>query len=647
MRQCYSCMQSVPNDRAQICPHCGQPLEWSCDTNRFLRPGSLLQDKFVVGKVLGAGGFGNTYIGWNRVLQCKVAIKEYFPRHLSDRASSGGEVTVSGTVNQQRFRAGLLQFLEEARSIATLQDVKGVIQVYNFFEANGTGYIIMEYLEGMDVKTILKHRGQRMDYEWSRRVILTVLHTLREVHKRGILHRDIAPDNIFVTNEGVIKLIDFGAAKHATALANMHADIVLKAGYAPIEQYSKKTKQGPYTDLYAVAAMFYRMLTGVKPQPANERITDDKLRSLSELGVSIPTQAEYAIMICLNIMPEYRLQNAQDFMEALDGQNFVPVYEPKWILPEVEEEETFGERLHKMASWKKVLAVTGLVLVIGTAAFGAVTVISKMQTEKKEKVYSAEEMLPQYESKTEAEAIEDLKKYSLTPEITYQYNPDRVENTVIEMQPSAGTQISSIDTVELIVESSQTLTMPDLTGKTVSQVQSTLQDLCKSKYRKEMLTYNYTADDTTKDTCYAQSKQGDISLDELSQFQVQISWGKESNYQIDMPDLKGMSVGKARKALQRRGIASKIHVVQRIIDDAEKGNVLSQNIAVGKKLNTNKADGINYNVPPTIDVTISDGPAPTPKPTQIPQETSKPKHTPKSNKQLRDKDTKADRYFDN
>lgn len=160
-------------------------------------------------------------------------------------------MTVSGTVNQQRFRTGLLQFLEEARSIATLQDVKGVVQVYNFFEENGTGYIIMEYLEGMDVKTILKHRGQRMDYEWSRRVILTVLHTLREVHKRGILHRDIAPDNIFVTNEGVIKLIDFGAAKHATALANMHTDIVLKAGYAPIEQYSKKTQQGPYTDLYA------------------------------------------------------------------------------------------------------------------------------------------------------------------------------------------------------------------------------------------------------------------------------------------------------------------------------------------------------------------------------------------------------------
>ena len=136
------------------------------------------------------------------------------------------------------------------------------------------------------------------------------------------------------------------------------------------------------------------------------------------------------------------------------------------------------------------MAIAGLVLVIGTAAFGTVTAISTMRTEKKEKVYSAEDMLPQYESKTETEAIEDLKKYSLTPEITYQYNPDRTENTVIEMQPSAGTQISSIDSVQLTVESSQKLTMPDLTGMTVSQLQSTLIDLCKSKYQKNMLSYN-------------------------------------------------------------------------------------------------------------------------------------------------------------
>ena len=189
-----------------------------------------------------------------------------------------------------RFRKGLQQFLEEARSVAALQDIKGVVAISNFFEEHGTGYIVMEYLEGMDVKTILKKSGDKKDYEWSRQVVLTVLHTLKDIHKRGVLHRDIAPDNIFVTNEGVIKLIDFGAARHASALANMKSEVVLKAGYAPIEQYSRSASQGPYTDLYAVAALFYRMMTGQKPLPANERLNQDSLIPPSDMGIKIPEQ---------------------------------------------------------------------------------------------------------------------------------------------------------------------------------------------------------------------------------------------------------------------------------------------------------------------------------------------------------------------
>lgn len=299
------------------------------------------------------------------------------------------------------------------------------------------------------------------------------------------------------------------------------------------------------------------------------------------------------------------------------------------------------------------MAIAGLVLVIGTAAFGTVTAISTMRTEKKEKVYSAEDMLPQYESKTETEAIEDLKKYSLTPEITYQYNPDRTENTVIEMQPSAGTQISSIDSVQLTVESSQKLTMPDLTGMTASQLQSTLIDLCKSKYQKNMLSYNYTTDDTAKDTCYAQSKKGDMQVDELVQFRTQISWGKERDFQAEMPNLKGMTVDQARKTLQRRGITSKVHVLRRVVNDVAKGKVLSQNIDAGRTLNINKADRVNYNVPAKIEVTLSDGPTRTlaPKPekkqTATPHVTSVPKKTKKGNGFSDEHDMRSDVVIEN
>ena len=262
MRLCYHCMHQIEDEKVHTCPACGKPLKVRQENaSEMLPPGTVLKGKFLIGYSIGFGGFGITYIGWDQVLQRKVAIKEFYPRQITERNQDGVTVTVTDEGMKNRFRAGLQSFLQEARSLASLQDtVKGVVSIYSYFEANGTGYIVMEYLEGMDVKNILKKSGGTREYEWCRQVILTVLHTLRDVHRQGILHRDIAPDNVFITNEGVIKLIDFGAAKHTSDLINTRSDIVLKVGYAPIEQYSKTAKQGPYTDMYAVAALFYRML---------------------------------------------------------------------------------------------------------------------------------------------------------------------------------------------------------------------------------------------------------------------------------------------------------------------------------------------------------------------------------------------------
>lgn len=385
MNRCYHCMEALRDRSADSCPYCHAPLkniEW--DAKRYLKPGTILQNKFFVGEAIGKGGFGNTYIGWNEVLQCKVAIKEYFPTSLTARGTDGVTVTMKSDDAPGYFQAGLDQFLEEARNVASLQDVKGVVQIYNFFRENGTGYIIMEFLEGMDVKNILHERGNKADYEWSRRVILTVLHTLREIHKRGILHRDIAPDNIFVTKEGVIKLIDFGAAKSAATGEERQRAIVLKSGYAPIEQYTRKMEQGPYTDLYAVAALFYRMLTGKKPPAATDRMRLDRMESLKSKGVEIPESAEMAITMCLYIAPEYRLQSAGEFMEALGGRDFVPVYEPEWILPKEEEPpQTTIQKVHNLSGAKKAMIIGGIVALIVLC----VTVGTLVQKSKKSDRY--------------------------------------------------------------------------------------------------------------------------------------------------------------------------------------------------------------------------------------------------------------------
>ena len=343
MKQCYHCMHQIEKETARFCPQCRRSLAVQPVSEKYLQPGTILQGRFLVGYTLGVGGFGNTYIGWDQKLLRKVAVKEFYPKQYCCRDADRTTVIVTEEKQQERFRAGLKQFLEEARNVAALKEVPGIVEISSYFEENETGYIVMEYLEGMDVKHILSRTGGRKEYEWCRRVVLTVLYTLREIHNRGVIHRDIAPDNVFVTREGIIKLIDFGAAKHVSALSDTGSEIMLKAGYAPIEQYSRTASQGPCTDLYAAAALFYRMLTGQRPIPANERLEQDGLISPSDMGIAIPEQAEMGMMVCLNVQPKYRLQSADEFMEALEGKYYIPVYEPEWILPPMEEKRGIGK----------------------------------------------------------------------------------------------------------------------------------------------------------------------------------------------------------------------------------------------------------------------------------------------------------------
>ena len=203
MKLCYHCMSQISNDKASTCPVCGKSLTLEEQKPRFLKPGTVLGGKFVVGYHLGSGGFGNTYIGWDRILQRKVAIKEFYPEQYCGRGQDGLTVMVTDERLISRYQRGLQQFLVEARNVAALHDVQGVVEISNFFEENGTGYIIMEYLEGMDVKTILQKSGNKKDYEWSRRVILTVLYTLKEVHKEGCFTVTLHP-TIFLLPKKVL-----------------------------------------------------------------------------------------------------------------------------------------------------------------------------------------------------------------------------------------------------------------------------------------------------------------------------------------------------------------------------------------------------------------------------------------------------------
>lgn len=602
MRLCYHCMNQLEEDKLHICPYCGKSLEEQQLSAKYLKPGTVLQDKFVVGYPLGAGGFGITYIGWNKLLLRKVAIKEFYPEQYVTRMQDGVTVTVTADNLQQRFRRGLQQFLEEARSVAALQDIRGVVEISNFFEENDTGYIIMEYLEGMDVKNILKKSGDKKDYEWCRRVILTVLYTLRDIHKRGVLHRDIAPDNIFVTNEGVIKLIDFGAAKHASDLANLKAEVVLKVGYAPIEQYSRNTKQGPYTDLYAVAALFYRMLTGQKPIPANERLQNDTLVTPSQMGIQLPEQAEMGIMVCLNVKPEYRLQSADEFMEVLDGKNFVPVYEPEWILPPVDEKKGLP------AAAKAAICFAVLCVIVGGIAGGIALVhgnaankVELGDTNLDDKIIVAD-----YRGKTEKEAIAELNESGLQNiSIVYELDSEE-EGTIIRQEPQPG-ELDSDEMVTLYVSGGENqYTLEDFTGKDRDYIISRFTkynfDISCNDYpgaeMKEMeyeansqysmkigkinIIYEYS-DGYGFNVCYSQSENAGETCSSTDEITFAVSCGKASDYEIAIPDFSNKSQKEAEKLLENAGLNEYLKVefkeAEDYSDEVEKGKVLEQSVS--------------------------------------------------------------------
>ncbi len=365
MKLCYSCMNTIEDRYNTVCPLCGMNIVPVYKENLYLKPGTVLTGKFVVGRVIGHGGFGITYLGWHNVLKCKIAIKEFYPQDIPVRNEDGVSISIPSMDKKGKFESGLDRFIKEAQDIAGLQDIVGVTQIFSFFKANGTGYIIFEFLDGQTLKEYMKRIGQEnkaMEYSLAREYVLNVLFILKQVHARGIIHRDIAPDNVFLTNEGNIKLIDFGAAKTETSILVEDNAILVKSGYTPPEQYSNKVKHTPATDLYAVASMFYYLLTGKRVSPAIERMMNDDLIPLSQRGVHIPSNAEAAILMCLDLNQKYRLQSAEDFMEALGDRDFIPRDKMIWegtIPNELPESEK--NKFSNFSKKKKIVVISSAV----------------------------------------------------------------------------------------------------------------------------------------------------------------------------------------------------------------------------------------------------------------------------------------------
>ena len=299
------------------CPHCGFDPRSVKGIEYALPMGTILAGKYLVGRVLGQGGFGITYVGWDIALERKVAIKEYYPSgQVSRNPGSRGLTWYTSVQSQQAKQNGTQMFLKEARKMSKVDDIPNVVRVRDLFQENETAYIVMDFVEGETLKARLEKTGP-LPWEQAKGIFLPAIQAMEQVHQAGLVHRDISPDNLMLTPDGKVKILDLGAAKDLSVNNGASSMQVAKGGFSPFEQYTQRGSSGPWTDVYAMAATVYYTLTGKLPPVATDRVVEDTI-SWEEPGLkALPAQALEALQKAMVISAKNRMQSMEELEKGL------------------------------------------------------------------------------------------------------------------------------------------------------------------------------------------------------------------------------------------------------------------------------------------------------------------------------------------
>lgn len=335
MQYCPYCMQPASED--PFCSNCGKPIAYTPKEHQ-LPPGKILEagkeNAYLLGAALGQGGFGITYVALEKSVNRRVAVKEYFPVQCCQRVENGQVIPKPGM--DSVFQGGRKSFLEEARMLSRQKSISSVVEVMDYFEKNGTAYLVMEFLDGTTLQQkVMKEGVMRPEKLFDK--LPKLLTDMEKLHRSGIIHRDISPDNVMWMPDDTLKLLDFGCARSMEDGKSM--TVQLKHGFAPVEQYMTRG-QGPWTDVYALSATVYYCLTGKVPPMAPERLENDKIQTPSALGVQMKAEQESTLMWGLTVQPKARPVS----MEVYKARMFDTVKAGNSAVEEtvMEKEETAG-----------------------------------------------------------------------------------------------------------------------------------------------------------------------------------------------------------------------------------------------------------------------------------------------------------------
>lgn len=359
INRCVGCEQEIEN---YPCPHCGYDIA-TPQPEYALPYNHILHGRYLIGKVLGQGGFGITYVGWDLALELKVAIKEYYPNGQVTRSIASTCLNWYTNAQAESLRQnGMETFLKEARKMAKTERIPEVVRVRDTFAENETAYIVMDFVEGKTLKEYLDKKGA-LGWEDARKIFFPVMSAMERVHKTGLIHRDLSPDNLMLTPEGEMYILDLGAAKDLSVNSGLSSMQVAKNGFSPLEQYTQRGGTGPWSDVYALAATMYYSLTGILPPTAIDRLEEDTIDwSLPQLR-ALPPTTQSAIKQAMSVLNKERTQNMGELLEQMQQST-----EPRKLAsPKTDEQNGEKRKLH-ISTWGWILCGIAAVciVVIGT-----------------------------------------------------------------------------------------------------------------------------------------------------------------------------------------------------------------------------------------------------------------------------------------
>ena len=588
-KRCLGCMEFY-GEEFEICPHCGYIEGTPPEEAIHMEPGTILHDRYIVGRVLGFGGFGVTYLGWDGRLEQKVAIKEYLPSEFSTRMPGQSTVTVFNGEKQEQFQDGLSKFVDEAKRLGKFQNEPGIVRIFDSFTDNDTAYIIMEYLDGETLTERLK-REHTIPEDEAVEMLWPVMKSLQAVHREGILHRDIAPDNIFLTKDGEVKLIDFGASRYATTSHSRSLTVIIKPGYSPEEQYRSRGDQGTYTDVYAIAATLYKMITGVTPPDAMERRAsiENKKKELLEnphkLDKRITINRENAILNAMNVQIEDRTPDIQTFMEELNADP--PAKRKYGKIKKID--------LYQWPLWMKILVpgILGVVIIFGVLLATGVINIGSLFSGKVE-VPEGMVIAPDVEGMDKDEAVTEIESVNLFALANGNVESEYVEAGKIVLQtPVGGSYIDEYGTITLTVSSGKGVKKAENGISTVPYViwdtkEDAIKKLKKAGLSEPEIEEKYD-ESVEKGRVISQSEKQGTEVKEGTKITLVISKGPEP---FSIPDVTGEDAEEANKLLSEKGL--KVSVEYEESSSVPKGKVISQSVSEGTKVQ--KGDKITLTI---------------------------------------------------